>query len=297
MAGKILIPVDFSPFTESMLGCAQELAQAGLDEVIVAHVMGEAPSSGPNPHAEREMNEGRLEELARQAGEQGLEVRTRLLTGHPAGAVLDAARQEDVDLILVGSHGWGFFHRHIPGSVADKIVRLADRPVLVFKCRVKEKKGGYDCVLACPRLLECILVANDFSDYADRVRPALDRFAQAFCTRVVLLHVQEGLDVYGGEVGAKAIAEDARENMERLVEMGGEMGPYCEKVETHAITGEPVPRILQAAGDVGASLIVVGAMGRHKAHGDMIGGVAEKILRRSEVPVMVLKAAPEGGRR
>ena len=189
MAGKILFAVDFSPFSESMLGCVAELAQTGMDEIIVVHVMEGAPS---------EKNEERLAELARKAGEQGLEVRTRLLTGHPVSAIVDAAREEDVDLIYVGSHGKGFLHRHILGSVSDKVVRLADRPVMVIKCDIKEKKDGYDCEQACSRLLGHILVANDFSKYADRVNPALTRFAQAFCTRVTLLNVQESLDIYGG---------------------------------------------------------------------------------------------------
>ena len=283
MAGKILFAVDFSPFSESMLGCVAELAQTGMDEIIVVHVMEGAPS---------EKNEERLAELARKAGEQGLEVRTRLLTGHPVSAIVDAAREEDVDLIYVGSHGKGFLHRHILGSVSDKVVRLADRPVMVIKCDIKEKKDGYDCEQACSRLLGHILVANDFSKYADRVNPALTRFAQAFCTRVTLLNVQESLDIYGGENATRALTEDTKEDMDHLVEMGNEMGPYCEKVETLSLAGEPAFKILQVAEDIGATLIVVGALGKHEGHGDHIGRVTEKILRRSAVPVMVLKAGP-----
>lgn len=289
MAGKILFPLDFSPMSEAMLGCVGELSQAGFDDIVLAHVVEGSPFLGSGLHAKEEEGRGRLEEFAAKAAGSGLKVRTRLLTGHPASSVVKSAREEDVDLIYVGSHGWGYFHRLILGSNSDGIVRLADRPVLVYKCGIAEKERGFDCRQSCPRMLAHILVANDFSRYAERVKPVLELFAQSFCTRVSLLHVQEGFDTFGLEEETRTIAAKAEDKMEALVELGNEMGPYCKGVETYAVTGEPAPRILQMAADLGATMIVAGALGRHEGHGEMIGGVTERILRRSEVPVLVLR--------
>ncbi len=265
MSGKILFSVDFSPFSEKMLGCAAELAQAGLDEVIVLHVMeskmetddGDIPA--PTLAAKKEKAEEKLAEFASVAREQGLNVRALLKSGNPATAVVDTAREEEVDLIFIGSHGRGFFHRHIMGSVSDKIIKTADRPVLVLKCDIKEKKDGYDCENACSLLLGHVLVANDFSEYANRVKPVLDRFASTFCTRITLLYVHEGPDVYGSRSATKTLTADAERNMDQLAQWGNDLGPYLQEVSTMSVVGEPVPKILQVAKEVGATLIVVGA--------------------------------------
>ncbi len=52
---------------------------------------------------------------------------------HPAPAVLDLAERVDADLIVLGTHGRGGLRRLILGSVADKVIRGTDRPVLVHR--------------------------------------------------------------------------------------------------------------------------------------------------------------------
>jgi nucleotide-binding universal stress UspA family protein len=297
MPGKILYPVDFSPFTEKLLGCAGELARAGMDEVIVLHVIDTKHAAAydaddPSHAAKQEYAEGRLESILELTRDRDFKVEMMIKTGDPVEEILDTARSSGVDLIHLGTHGKGFVNRHILGSVSERVLKLADRPVMVQVCRVNKQKEGYDCENACESLLGHILVANDFSHYAQRVKPVLDRFARSFCTRVTLLHVQEGPDVYGEEVETRTRKEMAKRNMDMLVEWGNDIGPYCREVRTMALEGEPVPRILRTAKDLGATMIVLGAVGKGagKGKGELVGSVTEKIIRKSEVPVLVLKA-------
>jgi nucleotide-binding universal stress UspA family protein len=57
----------------------------------------------------------------------------RMLTGDPAGALVDFAKEQDIDLIVLGTHGRSGLSRLLMGSVAEAVVRRAECPVLTFK--------------------------------------------------------------------------------------------------------------------------------------------------------------------
>lgn len=61
----------------------------------------------------------------------GVTMRTTLVVGEPAAAVLELASREGADLIAAGSHGYGIWKRLTLGSVASKVLRLAKQSVLV----------------------------------------------------------------------------------------------------------------------------------------------------------------------
>jgi nucleotide-binding universal stress UspA family protein len=78
-----------------------------------------------------------LEEAADSAARAGTEVRTEILEGDPAEAIVQLGRAREVDLIVVGSRGRGSIAGALLGSVSEGIVHRADRPVLVVKPRSK----------------------------------------------------------------------------------------------------------------------------------------------------------------
>jgi nucleotide-binding universal stress UspA family protein len=69
----------------------------------------------------------------------GLEAESVVLNGDPAERILNFAEEQNVDMIVVGSHGKGGFERLVIGSVSEKVVRHAKSPVLVFREQKKEK--------------------------------------------------------------------------------------------------------------------------------------------------------------
>lgn len=75
-------------------------------------------------------------QLARSA--QGLTVTTKILDGAPAHAIVDEARAWGADLIVLGSHGYGFMTRMIPGSVAGAVVADAPCSVQVVRPRAQD---------------------------------------------------------------------------------------------------------------------------------------------------------------
>jgi nucleotide-binding universal stress UspA family protein len=84
-----------------------------------------------------ELNRGRLvvADAAVGVATAGVEVETEILEGHAPDRIVDLARAREVDLIIVGSRGRGSLVGAVLGSVSERVVQKADRPVLVVKPR------------------------------------------------------------------------------------------------------------------------------------------------------------------
>lgn len=75
----------------------------------------------------------KVEEWASRAADEGCKVTTLMRVGTPYHEIVAAANEDDVDLIVMATHGRGEVHRLLVGSVADKVIRLAPCPVLTVK--------------------------------------------------------------------------------------------------------------------------------------------------------------------
>ena len=139
---RVLLPVDFDPGTKLAVRFALESFPAA--EIAALHVVAPLPPADPvvgplvpNLAAIRGEVRALLDELG--AGRVRETVR---LMADPADAVLEAARETDVDLLVLATHGRRGLTRALLGSVAEKIVRHADRPVLVLPGPGRERKTG-----------------------------------------------------------------------------------------------------------------------------------------------------------
>lgn len=295
MLEKVLFTVDFSPFSEKLLGCAEELASVGLKEMVVLNVVESKESADYGDEANpafagmKKEAEEALDALLSGFDFGNISVKKLVKGGNPALTIVETAKDEDVSFIYVGAHGKGFLNRLILGSVSEKVIKLADRPVMVQQCRIKGDPDNYVCENACKLLLEHVLVASDFSDYAERLRPVLLDFMGAFCSPVTLLHVQEGRSTWGWDAAYREQKKRAKRNMEKLQDLAASLKPKCHDVRTSLVKGSPELLITDVAEEINASLIVIGAFG-YRTTGSLLGGVAEKVVRRSERPVLILKA-------
>ena len=74
-----------------------------------------------------------LENWAEEARAAGCTVRTVMRVGLAYREVVDAAKDEGADLVLLATHGRGEIHRLLVGSVADKVIRMAPCPVMTIR--------------------------------------------------------------------------------------------------------------------------------------------------------------------
>jgi universal stress protein A len=161
MFQKILVPVDFSPYARVALHYAADVAERFLSSVVVLHVITKevetgmihrhvGPQSitllGPEAAPVRvpaQVTETVAVDLREQAhtalqrfvssrpSERPCELRVEI--GHPVEQILDVVARENVDLIVMGTHGRTGLAHAVMGSVAERVVRLAPCPVLTVK--------------------------------------------------------------------------------------------------------------------------------------------------------------------
>src|SRR5664280_1483414 len=136
---KILLPIDFSERSALAVRYARELALHFHCELILAHVLAPLHSE----FGSMQITGSMLVDVYRSRADQaegdlnafeadtvaGLNVRRLLLHGDPACKIVEFAREEHIDLIVMPTHGYGAFRRFILGSNTAKVLHDADCPV------------------------------------------------------------------------------------------------------------------------------------------------------------------------
>lgn len=137
----ILVPYDFSEGAKLALHHAIAHAQHFQSNLTLLHVV-HLPFRGVSlgagePHAMEGMllaeATKQLTALIEELKQQNLTANSRVRPGYPAPEIVEVARQELVDLIIMGTHGRTGFKHTVLGSVAENVVRHAPCPVLVVR--------------------------------------------------------------------------------------------------------------------------------------------------------------------
>jgi len=136
MFTRILVPTDFSPCAEAGLHVFKALKGVDVQDVILLHVQDERVMR----HRSREQiaefertDQERLERIQKNLVLAGFPARAMLRHGIPFRETLQVAEEEDVCLIIVGSHGRSLVAEMLLGSTAENIVRHSQRAVLVVR--------------------------------------------------------------------------------------------------------------------------------------------------------------------
>jgi len=147
---KILVPIDFSDYSLQALKYASEFAKLYKSKILLVYVV-EPVIYPPDlsigqialPTLSYQIDEKAKEELGRVARENipaDIEVIPIVKLGKPYLEIIDLAKSEDVDLIIISTHGHTGVEQILFGSTADKVVRKAPCPVLTLREPVK----GFD---------------------------------------------------------------------------------------------------------------------------------------------------------
>ena len=143
---RILVPTDFSDSARHALTYGISFAKEFEAELLLLHVVetipvGYASDLFPVPMAEvfQEMSgyaKAELAKLAAVAREKQVSVREMVVQGKPSAEIVRVAREETVDIIVLGTHGTGILDKALFGSTTERVVRKAPCPVLT--CRMSE---------------------------------------------------------------------------------------------------------------------------------------------------------------
>jgi nucleotide-binding universal stress UspA family protein len=158
---KILIATDGSECSAEAIQFGVELASEHDAQAIFVHV---APATdilptpgfglaGGVPRVPHELNDydrAPLEEAEQIAEENGVRATSKLLVGHPADEIVAYADSQDVDLIVVGSHGHRALASVLMGSVSRRVLSDSKRPVTIVRGLAAAPVGAHSVMNANP---------------------------------------------------------------------------------------------------------------------------------------------------
>ncbi len=292
----ILLPTDFSECAERAFGLATMLAKRFSAKLTMLHVVTAFDDDPYNPEKKfpdlqefyRELEkqaEGNLESVIDKDA-KGLKVNYSVCRGFSASEeILDFAAENDINLIVMGTHGRKSLSHLLLGSVAEKVVQHARCPVLTTR------RNSSDSVLF--KGFNRILVPTDFSDYSKRAL----QFA------VILLAPHGSLDILhvvednihpayyaGGQTSIFDIIPDLRQRSAQFLEKFIKEN-VSASLNAVAIVGEGriAQQILRYADENPINAVVMGSRGMNDLEQLFLGSVTERIVRKASQPVVNVK--------
>ena len=144
MYKSILVPLDGSTLAEEILPEIETVASCMQARIVLLRVCRAHVFPGMDPtKAEIEVvreAEAYLNEIVDKLQTRGFDAEAHVRYGDVADEILTHGRRNDIDLISMSTHGRSGLGRWLLGSVAEKIVRHCEKPVLLL--RAKEKAEG-----------------------------------------------------------------------------------------------------------------------------------------------------------
>lgn len=287
--GSVVVPLDGSELAEEALPYGNSIAtRLGVELHLVQVIAGDAP--GGSDDTAREY-------LAQAAARLGDSVRTSLRMGDVAEQVIEAANEAAEALIVMTTRGRSGLGRWLYGSIADRVVREADSPVLLVRSGMKRAEDG---------AIHKIVVPLDGSQHAEAaLRPAI-QLTRAFNAQLDLVRVVDQTQWYAmmsPEPVASASAANAINEM--IQQLSAEAQQYIAGVSdrlkrdddltTGGVTLEGIPadQILAYERDQKADLVVMSTHGRSGVNRVVFGSVAERVLRQGQTPVLMVRPGGE----
>ncbi|MCW5800070.1 MAG: hypothetical protein LZF60_170126 [Nitrospira sp.] len=291
----ILFATDFSEDAGRAQEYAIHLARAWDAKLDVLHVI----EASHVRHAETEslgmVGRSRaaaarqLEEVRDDLARRGTPARVRLLLGNPGEHIHQAAREHDIDLIVLGAQGRHNVLYGLIGKTAERLVREGPCPVLAVP---GSRKDAVEVLPADrPALIRHILAPVDFSTPSlDAVEYAV-HLAQGVGAAVTLMHVLEPAS-YDLDCGLGMIEEESSKRdywNRQLMDLRDVVTAFGLPADVEICGGLPSDSILACALRQQTDLIVMGTHGRRGLSPERCGSVAEAVLRRATCPVLTVK--------
>ena len=152
MYEKIMVPLDGSELAECVLPHVEGLIKGcHVSNVVFVRVVEPITAPVGNVYVGREESRERestrksavkdyLNQIVDRLKHEGTELHSEVLVGRVADSLADYTEKNDIDLILIATHGRSGVTRWVRGSIADKILRSSNAPVLMV--RAPGTKGG-----------------------------------------------------------------------------------------------------------------------------------------------------------
>jgi nucleotide-binding universal stress UspA family protein len=312
MLKRILVPLDGSERAERGLTVAARIARGSGSELLLVRIVSIpyirfAPYGEPAQIALAMIATANEEatEYVKKVRESpvvaGLTVQTRAVEGHVTADILDIARDEQCDLIVICSHGYSGFNRWRLGRVAGHIARHSPVPVLIVPARNELPP------LSSPDSAIRILVTLDGSELAEAaIVPALDLVRALATPEHITVHLLEVVDFFAammadadrdktanpGEIGAEEQAlEAARTYLNTVSQRIQQENPGVTVTSAVTIASDVAKTICDVAeGQTPYDFVAMATHGRGGLQRWAVGSITERVLHSSQLPLLIARS-------
>ncbi|KTG13376.1 universal stress protein [Haloferax profundi] len=289
MYDQILVPIDGSGGAEGAIVRALDFARIEDATVHVLHVVDTGPEPPTLTSADRtevrQYSEKRgrdaTQRVATQATTHGIETVRTVVEGIPHRAILDYARENDIDLVVMGTHGETSRSESRLGSTTQRVVTFSDIPVLAVHLDADTElpREGYT-------MYNHVVVPTDGSDAAMRAAEHGLEIAERYGAHVHVVYVVD-TTTYGFQDAPRSIVGLLKRGGERAVdELAEEARDRKLPVTTDVLRGVPENEILAYATGVDADVITMGTRGRSAGTERFLGSTTARIVARAEMAVL-----------
>jgi nucleotide-binding universal stress UspA family protein len=301
MYTRILIPLDGSKTAEQVLPYARTLANKlkvplelmGVIDIaeFAAHISAEKAR-----YLERIIEQGERSSLEYLKGVAnkfpGLTVNCTVEKGTAAENIIDKAAADKGTLITMATHGRSGINRFVLGSVAEKVLRATNNPLLLVRAADGAAPGE-------EARLTSVIVPLDGSELAESVLPAVTELAKKLGLEIVLFRafnipygVYAGADGYYAMNFDQLIADIKDEATSYLEKKTEELkGKGFEKISSLVKEGLSADEIISIGRQTPDNLIAMCTHGRSGVKRWVLGSVTETVVRHCGDPVLVIRAA------
>ncbi len=304
MFTRILVPLDGSELAEQVLPYVRILGKGLQARVELLRVFEPvSPSLADPAHglyldriiaSVRTQMQDYLENVAASLRKDGLTVSTIVHEGNPAASIVQEAETIPDTLVAISTHGRSGITRWVMGSTTDKVLHATSHPLLIVRVRDRPVVGPGVKV-------NSVLVPLDGSTIAEQALPYAVALATALGLNVILLRVTLSAEDY--PLPASDFAGYPLSRIEGLIEMAdAEAREYletvCEKlreqgvdsVEGRVVHGHPGGTIIDMTRQIQDCLVAMTTHGVSGLDRWIRGSVANRVVRHSVDPVLVIRA-------
>lgn len=273
---KILIATDGSKVGEEMMQYALDLASALKFEVFVIYV-----SDVPLKERCHEPTVGELavQSAVDEATKRGIPVKSEIVFGVPAVDIVKKANDIGATAIVLGSVGRAGLSLWLGGSVAERVIKLAYGPVIVVR-KSEDEDGKIK--------MGKMLIATDGSEANEAAIRSGLRLAYRLGMKVSTISVNDIREVphtNSAEIRER-LNDVSKAAVGKVILQGSAIGLSVDPI---IVDGVPHKEIIEFSSDY--DMVVIGTLG-HSGFFDLrVGSVAEKVVRYSKCPVMVVRAS------
>jgi len=265
---KLMVATDGSKYSESAIRGAINLAKICSSNLIaVSVVKTNLEFDSVLPQFVEKAEQGaikHLESVKAQATKEGVNCMTVVsLSEEPYEDIIRHAIKNNVDMIIMGTHGKTEMKRLMMGSVTALVIGHAPCKILVLPLNAK---------------IECknVLIATDGSKYSEVAASEAIGIAKRCGSSLIIISV----------ASSDAEIASAKGNVNKVSEAAEKEGI---KIKSVVANGKPYELIVETSKQERADLIVVGSHGRTGLARLLMGSVTERVIGHAEVAVLVVK--------